>query len=104
MVIIVVAVPPLAGETDAGEKLQVEPSGCPEQVSVTAELNPFSPPRVTVNAAGCPAAIVNVDGDAAMLKSAAAGGGVAFAVMAANKPCISLVRPAVMYIVLGSPD
>jgi hypothetical protein len=103
MVIIEVAVPPLAGETDAGEKLHVEPRGWPEQVSVTAELNPFSPPRATVNAAGCPAAIVNVDGEAAMLKSAAAGG-VAFAVMAANKPCISLVRPAVMYIVLGSPD
>src|SRR5580704_13399998 len=104
MLIIEVAVPPLTGETDAGEKLQVEPSGWPEQVSVTTELNPLSPPRVTVKAAGCPAAIVNVGGDAAMLKSALAGGGVAFAVMAANKPCISLVRPAVMYIVLGSPD
>src|SRR5580692_5755666 len=104
MVIIEVAVPPLAGETDPGEKLQVEPSGWPEQASVTEELNPLSPARVTVKAAGCPAAIVNVDGDAAMLKSAVAAGGVAFAVMAANKPCISLVRPAVMYIVLGSPD
>ncbi len=37
MVIIEVAVPPLAGETDAGEKLHVEPRGWPEQVSVTAE-------------------------------------------------------------------
>src|SRR5580704_9891275 len=104
MLIIEVAVPPLTGETDAGEKLQVEPSGWPEQVSVTAELNPLSPPRVTVKAAGCPAAIDKVGGAAAMLKSAAAAGGVAFAVMAANKPCISLARPAVMYMVLGSPD
>src|SRR5208282_5819350 len=104
MVMLEVAVPPLAGETDAGEKLQVEPSGCPEQVSVTAELNPLSPPRLTVKVAGCPAAIVNVDGDAAMLKSAVAAGGVALAVIAANSPCISLLRPAVMYMVLGSPD
>src|ERR1700675_497265 len=104
MLMVDVAVPPLAGETDGCEKLQVEPSGCPEQVSVTAELNPLSPPRVTVKAAGCPAAIVNVDGDASMLKSAVAAGGVAFAVIAANNPCISLLRPAVMYMVLGSPD
>ena len=48
--------------------------------------------------------IVNVEGDAAMLKSAVAAGGVAFAVMAAKRPCISLVRPAVMYMVLASPD
>src|SRR5580700_9341961 len=104
MFMVDVAVPPLAGETDGCEKLQVEPSGWPEQVSVTAELNPLSPPRVTVKAAGCPAAIDKVGGAAAMLKSAVAAGGVALAVMAANRPCISLARPAVMYMVLGSPD
>src|ERR1700721_2919003 len=104
MVIVEVAVPPLAGETDAGEKLHVDPSGCPEQVSVTAALKPLSPPRVTVNGAGFPAAIVSIEGVAAMLKSALDGGGVAFAVIAANRPCISLASPAVMYIVLGSPD
>src|ERR1700722_13250100 len=103
MVRVDVAIPPLAGETDGCEKLQVEPSGCPEQVSVTAELNPLSPPRVTMKAAGFPAAIVNVEGEAAMLKSPVAAGGEAFAVMAANRPCISLARPAVMYMVLGSP-
>src|SRR3984957_1993269 len=98
-----VAVPPLAGETEGCEKLQVEQSGCPEQLSATAELNPLSPPRVTMKAAGFPAAIINVEGEAAMLKSPVAAGGAGFAVMAANRPCISLARPAVMYMVLGSP-
>src|SRR5580692_9115069 len=104
MVMVEVTVPPLAGETDAGEKLQVDPSGWPEQVSVTAELKPLSPPSCTMKAAGCPAAIVSVAGVAEMLKSPVGAGAVAFAVMPANRPCISLVRPAVMYIVLGSPD
>src|SRR5271167_1024699 len=104
MVIVEVTEAPLAGETEGCEKLHVDPSGWPEQVSITAELNPLSPPTVIMKGAGCPAAMVNVDGDAAMLKSAVAAGGVAFAVMAAKRPCISLVRPAVMYMVLGSPD
>ena len=74
MVSVEVAVPPLAGETDAGEKLQVEPFGCPEQPSVTAELKPLSPPSVTVKEADCPAAIVLVIGDALMLKSEVGAG------------------------------
>ena len=103
MVSVEVAVPPLAGETDAGEKLQVEPFGCPEQPSVTAELKPLSPPSVTVKEAVCPAAIVLVIGDALMLKSEV-GAGAAFAVMAEKSPCCSLARPAVMYIVLELPE
>src|SRR5580692_4669548 len=104
MVMVEVTVPPLAGETDAGEKLQVDPSGWPEHVSVTDELKPLSPPSFTMKAAGCPAAIVNVAGVAEMLKSPVGAGAVAFAVMAANRPCISLLSPEVMYIVFGSPD
>src|SRR5580704_13765500 len=104
MLMVEVTIPPLVGVTDGFEKLQVEPFGSPEQVSATAELNPLRPVTVTVKGAGCPAAIVNVDGAALIVKSAAAGGGAAFAVTAANRPCISLLRPAVMYMVLGSPE
>ena len=96
-----VAVPPLAGEADMGEKLQLELAGCPEQERVTAELNPLRPPSVTVNIALWPALTVIIAGDALMLKS---GVGVVSGVIAANRPCISLARPAVMYKVFGSPD
>src|SRR5467141_455977 len=98
-----VTIPPLEGMTDAGEKLHVEFTGCPEQVRVTAELKPLSPPTVTVNEAVCPALIIEVDGVALMLKSPV-GAGVAFAVIAEKSPCSSLARPAVMYMVLGSPE
>src|SRR5260370_6543806 len=104
MIMVAVTVAPVAGMTDAGEKLQVAARGWAEQVSVTLELKPLSPPSFTMKAAGCPAAIVNVAGVAEMLKSPLAGGAVAFALIPANRPCISLVSPAVMYIVLGSPD
>ena len=103
IVMVEVTVPPLAGITDAGEKLQVEPRGCPEQLRVTDELKPLSPPSVTMKAAGWPAEIVKVEGLAAMLKSPVGAVVEAFAVMAANSPCISLASPAVIYIVLGSP-
>src|SRR5258708_4849490 len=98
-----IAVPPLAGVTDAGENLHVEFTGWPEHVNVTGELKPFSPPTVTVNEAVCPALIVKVDGDALMLK-AGVGVGVASAVIAEKSPCCSLARPAVMYMVLTSPE
>src|SRR6266852_48094 len=98
-----VAIPPLAGVTDAGEELHVEFTGWPEHVSVTAELKPFSPPTVTVNEAVCPALIVMVDGNALILKSPV-GAGVVFAVIAEKRPCCSLARPAVMYMVLASPE
>ena len=103
IVIMDVTIPPLEGVTDAGEKLHVEFAGCPEHVRATAELKPLSPPSVTVNEAGCPALIVKVDGDALMLKSPV-GAGVAFAVIAEKSPCCSLARPAVMYMVLASPE
>src|SRR3979409_2068376 len=98
-----VAVPPLEGVMDAGEKLQAEFAGCPEQVSMTAELKPLRPPAVTVNEAGCPALIVRADGDALMLKSEV-GAGVVSGVIAEKSPCPSLTRPAVMYMVLTSPE
>ena len=103
IVIVDVTIPPLVGMTEAGEKLQLEFAGIPEHVRVTAELKPLSPPTVTVNEAFCPALIVEVDGDALILKSPV-GGGVAFAVMAEKSPCCSLARPAVMYMVLASPE
>src|ERR1700740_3396277 len=103
MVIVDVTVPPLAGVTDVGEKLHVEFMGCPEQERLTAELKPLRPPTVTVNEAVCPALMVMVAGDTLMLKSPVPAG-VAFAVMAEKSPCSSLARPAVMYMVLGSPE
>src|SRR6266436_6928145 len=98
-----VAIPPLAGVTNAGEKLQVELMGWPEQVRLTAELKPLRPPTVTVNEAVCPALIVMADGNALILKSPV-GAGVVFAVIAEKSPCCSLARPAVMYMVLTSPE
>src|SRR2546429_6090612 len=79
--------------TEAGEKLQLELAGIPEHVRVTAELKPLSPPTVTVNEAFCPALIVEVDGDALILKSPV-GARVAFAVMAEKSSCWSLARPS----------
>ena len=73
MVMVEVTVPPLAGETEDGEKLQVDPRGCPEQERFTEDVNPLRPPRVRVKEAGCPALMVNVEGEAAMLKSAVGG-------------------------------
>jgi hypothetical protein len=98
-----VTIPPLDGVTDAGEKLHVEFTGCPEHVSVTAELKPLRPPTVTVMEPVCPALIVKAAGDALILKSAV-GAGVVFAVIAAKSPCCSLAKPAVMYMVLASPE
>src|SRR5216684_3546796 len=103
MVIVDVAIPPLAGVTDAGEKLQVELMGCPEQVRLAAELKPLGLPTVTVNMAVCPALIAMLDGDALMLKSGVAAG-VVFAVIAEKSPCPSLASPAVMYMVLTLPE
>src|SRR6267378_5278276 len=103
IIIMDVTIPPLAGVTDAGEKLHVEFTGCPEHGSATAELKPLSPPTVTVNEAVCPALIIEVDGDTLILKSPV-GAGVAFAVIAEKSPCCSLARPAVMYMVLASPE
>lgn len=47
MVIVVVAACVPFGVTVAGEKLHAAPEGSPEQLNVTAELNPFA--GVTVN-------------------------------------------------------
>src|SRR5947199_8823688 len=96
-----VAVAPLAGESVGGENLHDVPAGSPEHESVIAELNPFMPAVVTVNEAEWPAEIVKAAGVAEMVKSAV-GVFAVFAVNAANNPCCSLARPAVMYKVLGS--
>ena len=96
-----VAVPPLAGETFAGEKPHVELIGSAEQDRLTMELKPLRPARVTVKEPLCPAVMVSVAGETLIVKS---GAGVALGTREANKPWASLARPAVMYRVWGSPD
>src|ERR1700740_867938 len=86
-----------------GENEQEELAGSPEQEKVTAELNPSSAVTESMKVAGWPAEMVKVVGLAAKEKAAVVGCWVWFAVMAANKPCCSLFRPAVKYKVLGLP-
>ncbi len=84
MLTVVMIVPPLAGETDTGLKLQVELTGSAEQVRLTAELKPLRLPIVTLNMAVCPALMVIVAGVALMLKSGV-GAGVVSGVMRATR-------------------
>src|SRR5436309_1420782 len=90
-----ISVPPLAGVTDTGLKLQVEFTGSPEQVRFTAEVKPLRLPTVTLNMAVCPALMVIVAGVPLMLKSGATAD-VVSGVMAAKRPCFAFARPAVM--------
>jgi len=69
-----VAIPPLAGVTDAGDRLQVEFSGWPEQVKLTAAVKLFMLVTVMVKLADCPAAIVMLVGEAPREKSAVTSG------------------------------
>jgi hypothetical protein len=57
---VVEAAPP-DGVTGVGEKLHVAPEGNPEQVNVTAELNPFCGVTVTMSVTLCPAVTVSDD-------------------------------------------
>ena len=86
---------PVCGVRELGEKEQVAKDGSPEQARVVAESNPLRLASVTVMAADAPAEIVAVAGEVTMLKSAAAGGGVALAVRVAKRPCCASTRPAV---------
>ena len=54
--------------TLAGENVQVAPAGRPEQMKVTAELNPLAGVTVTVVVALCPAVTVSDVGEAATVK------------------------------------
>src|ERR1700726_637438 len=103
MVSLVVAAVPACGVTGLGEKEQEASAGSPEQENVVAALNPLRLLTVTVSWADWPTLTVAVLGEAAMLKSPVAGGGVVFAVSVAKRPCCSFARPAVKNRVLGSP-
>src|ERR1035438_6681698 len=103
MVNMVVAVAPVCGVTELGEKEHVANVGRPEHENVVAASNPLRLATVIVRLADWPAAIFAVGDDAAMLKSAVAGGGVVFAVSVAKRPCCSFAKPAVKKSVLGSP-
>src|SRR5271156_2379302 len=103
MVRVEVADAPACGLTELGENAQVVSDGNPLQESVVAAANPSRLPSVTVMVVDCPGVTVALAGEVAIEKSADAGGGVAFAVNVANRPCISSVSPDVKYRVFGSP-
>jgi hypothetical protein len=67
IVSVVVAAAPV-GVTVAGEKPHDVPDGCPEQAKETAALNPFCGVMVTVTMPLAPDAMVNADGETAMVK------------------------------------
>jgi len=57
------------GVTLAGEKVQLDAAGRPLQANVTGEFIPLTGLMVMVNVAVCPALMVALDGEAAMVKS-----------------------------------
>src|SRR5512137_989866 len=103
MVTVDIIVPLPAGITEGADRVQVEPSCCPEQERLTAELKPFRLVTLTVKVAVCPAVMVWVAGVADNLKSGVAGGVAGLGVIATNTPVDSAAPPAVRYMAAGSP-
>jgi len=53
-----------AGDTVEGEKVQLSPSGCPEQLKLTVWPKPFCGVTVSVLVADCPDLTVTLAGEA----------------------------------------
>jgi hypothetical protein len=89
MVMVDVAVPPLAGVTEAGEKLHVAAVGSPEQVRVAAPVNPKAELTVIVAVPLLPFVMVRAEG----LRATCTAGAPTVTVIAAEVEAMKLVSP-----------